>query len=47
VWGDGSIEASVLADPTEFSVHKIENLVGQLPLLFDHLQKAIRQGHPN
>ena len=44
VWGDGSVEASILSTPTRFSVDEIENLIGRLPELFGHLQKAIRRG---
>ena len=44
VWGDGCIEASVLSVPTKFSVEELESLIGRLPELFDHLQKAIRRG---
>ena len=44
VWGDGCIEASVLSVPTKFSIEELESLIGRLPELFDHLQKAIRRG---
>jgi hypothetical protein len=47
-WGHPSaeIEADILMAPVEYSAERLDEIVGQLPELFDGLQRAILRGCP-